>query len=145
MTNAKSLFFLVTLALAPGLALCHEVPFEKTIQVFQENGQAKERAVALVYDDDKLMIRDRADKNGEKQTYHDIPYAAITTFRYAHAAAPPGQAAGSASATAEPRHWLAIHCLDGGKESVVLLVLDPEEAENAVGMAGILTGKEVEQ
>ena len=125
------------------LALSHEVPFQKTKQFYLEAGQVQEREIDLVFDDFSLFLRGRGDRS---KAYQEIRYSTITSMRYDHSAqAPEGTLAGvPASPSQEKRNWLTIRYEQEGHPALVLLLLDPSEAGDAVFTAAIVTEKEVQ-
>ncbi len=133
----------VILMVIPQVALGHEVPFEKTKQFYLEAGRVQEREIDLVFDDFSLFLRGRGDRS---VTYQEIRYSAITSMRYDHSAqAPEGTLPGvSAAPSQEKRNWLTIRYQQDGNPALVLLLLDPSEASDAVFTAATVTEKEVE-
>jgi len=139
---ALSAIVLSLLILAsPVPAGAHEIPFAKTTEAQIVNGKVEERDVKLVFDDDKLTVRTRDDK----QVYHDISYSKISKFSYEEAAQPRAAAeAGAKVSSDQKRHWLTIHYTENGKPAVVLLALDESEFGQALAIAGMVTQKDVE-
>jgi len=96
-----------------------------------------------VFDDFSLFLRGRGDRS---KAYQEIRYSTITSMRYDHSGqVPEGTLAGvPASPSQEKRNWLTIRYEQEGHPSLVLLLLDPSEAGDAVFTAAIVTEKEVQ-
>ena len=133
------LAFLFTIAMwAPARSVAHEMPFENIKLVVVEQGQAKERDVALIFDDADFTLRDRKDRN----ELHRITYAAVTKFAYEYAESPKFLSAPAASGG--KRHWLAIYYEDKGTPKTIVLALDEYEYKDILMVAKIIAEKEVE-
>jgi hypothetical protein len=130
---------LVFTALFPAGSIAHEMPFEKTKLVVVEQDQAREQAVALIFDDYDFTIRDLKNRT---LVLHNLKYEAVSRFAYEFAERP--QFLNASIASSEKRHWLAIFYEDKGAPATMILILDPDEYQNILTVAKIIAEKEVD-
>jgi hypothetical protein len=138
MASTRSVLLLILAVVITAAA--HEMPFENTALVVVEQGRAKERAVALIFDDLDFTLRDRRDRN---LVLHKIQYQAVSKFAYEFAEQPKFLADGPPS-SGKPRHWLAIYYEDNGAPATMTLILDEYEYKNILTVCKIIAEKEVE-
>ena len=142
--SARRVSLVAFLLLGSALAGAHETAFDKTIEVYLDQGQVKEREVSFVIEDFSLIVRHR----DSREAFHSIHLARIVKLKYELATRPEAlSAAPSSWPSGDPeqkRPWLTIHYQEGGKPAVVLLVLDPGESQKVIRTIREELEKEVE-
>ena len=122
-----------------------EMIFTKSKQVVQEGEKSRQRDVALVFSDDKVVVRDRK----ANQVFAEIPKASVNDITYELSKHPRYKTAIFLSPLAlfspGKRHWLTIEYQTGGKTEFVLLQLDKEEYQRIIATAEAKTGKDVKR
>jgi hypothetical protein len=129
---------LIAALLVPRGALAHEMPFEETKLIAVEQGQAKTRDVALIFDDLDFTLRDRSDRG----VLHKIKYETVSRFAYEFAEQP--KFLEGPAPTSGKQHWLAIYYEDSGAPTTMVLILDEYEYRNVLTVCRIIAEKEVE-
>jgi len=159
---------------APFIAVAQEITFTKLKLLVQEGDKSKERDVALVYADGKIVIKERnkpnrkrrgALRNAETQLwewtaqdyegvlspviYEEIQYSAITNVTYERSR----RRFTTTLENSDPvalfsrgnQHWLTITYQDGEKSSYALLKLDRKEYQRIIAVTETEVGVKVER
>ena len=143
MKNALFLCFVV--GLVASQAVGQETAFRKTKQVIQEGDKTKQRDVALIFQDDKILVSDRKGK----QTYTEIANSSVTDLTYELSKHPRYKTALFVNPlflfSPGKKHWLTIEYQTEGKSDFVLFQLDKKEYQRIVATAESKTGKDVKR
>jgi len=126
------------------VAVAHETAFERTIEVYLDQGQVKEREVSFVIEDLSLIVRHR----DSRDAFHSINLSRIDKLKYEFATRPEVFSSQPDSwpsgGPQQKRQWLTIHYQQGGEPAIVLLVLDPGESQSVICTIREELEKEVE-
>lgn len=144
--SRKLILSLLALVFAvPAGLFADEIAFKKTKQVVQDGDKSKERDVALVFLDDKTVVKHR----DAAQTYVEIPNSSITELTYELSKSPRMKAALFVSPlflfSPGKKHWLTIKYQSGSESAFVLLHLDKKEYQRIIATSETKTGKKVER
>ena len=136
--------FVSAIILAGGLLVpflrAHEVPIETPTEFYLEAGRVLERPIALVFDDDRLTIRERQ----SRQDLLTLVYSEISKMRYEHAAQPQILGESPVPSSEETRHWLTFRFRKNDEDQFLLLSLDPYDYTSILQITQMLTGIKVE-
>ena len=144
MTGLRWTGLLALFLLGSAVAVAHETAFDKTIEVYLDQGEVKEREVSFVIEDLSLIVRHRDNRDA----FHSINLSRIDKLQYEFAIRPEAlssqPSSGPGGNPEQKRQWLTIHYQSDGKPAIVLLVLDPGESQNVIRTIREELEKEVE-
>jgi hypothetical protein len=144
--NRVTLFAALSLFLVtPSGIFANEIVFNKTKEVVHKGDKSKEIEVALVFQEDKIVIKHRK----ENDIYWEIPYTTITDLTYERSTHPRTMEAILVSPlflfSSGKKHWLTIQYNNTDGKVYVLLKLDKKEYQQIIAEAETRTSLNVKR